>query len=104
MKKTLLETYMDRTTFKDRNRNPREEGLVATLSDIVEREGSFEHLPQAINKLHEYHRMSIDRMKVKDEDELERVATMMTLCFSMMLMDKHFKSKRRENEKSKTTN
>ncbi|WP_175849287.1 hypothetical protein [Burkholderia cepacia] len=90
MSKTLLETYLNNTTFQERNQNPREEGIIATLSDIVERESSFENLPNALPKLHEFHRMLIDRSKVKDEEELEGVATMMTLCLSMMIMDKHF--------------
>lgn len=87
-KKTLLDTYLNKTTFQERNRNPRNEGVIATLSDIIERENSFENLPKSIDKMHEFHKLWIDRSKVKDEDELERVATMMTLCFSMMVLNK----------------
>jgi len=104
-KKTLLDTYLGRTTFQERNQNPRTEGIVSTLSDILEREDSFENLPKSIDKLHEFHRMSIDRSKVKDEDELERVATMMTLCYSMSLLDKHLQrtmniNKEKDNEQN----
>lgn len=88
-KKTLLQKFISSTTFRDRNTNPRLEGIVATLSDIVERESSFENLPKAIHKLHEFHRMAIDRSKVNSDDELEVEATIMTVCLSMMLLDKH---------------
>lgn len=89
MRKTLLSTYLEKTTFKDRNSNPRQEGLIATISDIVEREESFENLPKAISKIDEYHRMLIDRSKVKDKEEFEQVANMLNLCFSMMVFDAH---------------
>lgn len=88
-KKTLLDTYLARSTFQERNRSPRTEGIIGTLSDIVERKGSFENLPQALETMHEFHRLTVDRSKVKDAEEHEKVATMMTLCFSMMLFDKH---------------
>lgn len=88
MRKTLLESYTDKTTFNDRNRNPREEGIIATLSDIIERDTTLENLPNALPKIHEFHKMWIDRSKVKDEDELERVATMFDVCLTMMILDK----------------
>lgn len=93
MKKTLLASYIEKTTANSRNQNPREEGLIATISDIVERESSFENLPKALPKIHEYHKLLIDRSKVKDDDELEMVATMFDLCFSMMIIDRHFARK-----------
>ena len=89
MKRTLLENYVSKTTFKERNTNPRTEGIIATLSDIIERDSSFENLPKSLEKMQEFHRLIIDRSKVKDNEELERVATTMTLCFSMMVLDKH---------------
>lgn len=89
MSKTLLDIYLQRTTTQERNRNPREEGIIATISDIIERENSFENTPKATAKLHEFHKMLIDRSKVKDDDELERVATMMTMCLTMSIMTKH---------------
>lgn len=92
-KKTLLDKYVDNTTFKERNQNPRNEGIIATISDMVEREGSFENLPKALPKIHEFHRAFIDRSKVKDDEELEKVATMFTMCFSMMVLDKHLSRK-----------
>ena len=88
MAKTLLDTYMERTTFHERHNNPRLEGIIATLSDIVEREESYDNLPKALNQLHEFHKMFIDKNKVKDEEELEKVATMMTVCLTMMIFNK----------------
>lgn len=98
MKKTLLDMYMDRTTFKERNSNPRNEGIVSTISDMVEREGSFENLPNTIPKLHEFHKLWIDRNKVKDEEELEQIATMFDICFTMMVCDKWISRKMKEGE------
>lgn len=89
MRKTLLENYVSKTNFRERNTNPRTEGIIATLSDIIERENSFENLPKSLDKIQEFHRLIIDRSKVKDEQELETVATAMTLCLSMMIFDKH---------------
>lgn len=96
MKKTLLEVYADKTTLNERNSNPRNEGIVATLSDIIERESSFENLPNAIHKVHEFHKLWIDRSKVKDEEELERVATMFDACFTMMICDKWISKRMKE--------
>lgn len=89
MKKTLHQSYLSRTTSKYRNQHPREEGIIATLSDIVERETSFENLPKALPKLHEFHKMAIDKLQVKNDEELERTATLMTVCLSMLIIDKH---------------
>ncbi|WP_176323126.1 hypothetical protein [Burkholderia vietnamiensis] len=97
MRKTLLQSYLDKTTFKQRNSNPREEGIIATISDMVEREGSFENLPKALPKIHEFHKLWIDKSTVKDEEELEKVATMFDLCFSMMVINKEFSRKREES-------
>lgn len=95
MRKTLLQSYLDKTTFKQRNSNPREEGFISTISDMVERDGSFENLPTALPKIHEFHKMWIDKSTVKDEEELERVATMFDLCFSMMVINKEFSKNKR---------
>ncbi len=93
MRKTLYEKYIDSTTFSQRNHSPRNEGIIATLSDIVEREDSFENLPLATEKLHEFNRMFIDKNKVSNQDELEKIATLMTVCLTMMIFDKHVSSK-----------
>lgn len=94
MRKALLESYLDRTTFQYRNKHPRETGLMETISSIVEREGSWENLPKSLNKIHEYHRLIVDRSRVKNDDEAERIATMMTLSVSMMIFNKHLSSRR----------
>lgn len=87
MKKTLYEKYLSKTTLKYRNSFPREEGIIAGLSDAVENESSLENLPKALHKLHEYHKLSIDRNVVEDEEELEKVALMFDFCFAMMVFD-----------------
>ena len=90
MNKTLYENYIDRTTKLGRNKDPREEGIVSTLSDIIERECSFENLPNALPKLHEFHKLWINRSKANNnEEEIEKIATMFDICLSMMIFDRH---------------
>lgn len=89
---TLYEQYIQKTTIQGRNSSPRECGMVETLSDIIEHPASRKNLPQALKGLHEFHRSLIDRSKVSSNDELERVATMMTLCFAMMVSEKRKES------------
>lgn len=91
MRRTLYQSYLSKTTERYRNQHPREAGIMETLSEIVERKESFENLPNALPKLHEFHKLLIDKSKVKDEGELEVVATMMTACLSMMIVDRQFR-------------
>lgn len=87
--KTLHEKYLDNTTFKERNRNPVIEGIVETLSNCVEHEGSFTQLPKALDKLQEFHLMMVGRNKLDKVEDHEKVATTMTLLYSLMLFEKH---------------
>lgn len=87
--KTLHQKYLDNTSFKERNKNPVIEGIVETLSNCVEHEGSFTQLPKALDKLQEFHMMFIDKRRLDKVEDHEKVATMMTLLYSMMLFEKH---------------
>lgn len=87
--KTLHQKYLDNTTFKERNQNPVIEGIVETLSNCLEHEGSFTQLPKAIDKLQEFHLLFVDRNKLDKPEDHEQTATMMTLLYSMMLFEKH---------------
>ncbi|WP_033424915.1 hypothetical protein [Methylotenera sp. 1P/1] len=85
---TLLESYLKRTTFNERNKNPREEGIISTLSEMIEREESLNNSSKLDEKLLEFHLMYLDRNKFKGDREHENTAILATLCFKMMLINK----------------
>lgn len=88
MKKTLLEKYLAKTSFSKRNSNPFEEGIVGCVSDIVQSDTSVQNLQKALPQIHKFHRVLIDRSKVKDDDELEKVALCFDLYLSMMIIER----------------
>ena len=83
-RQTLLSLYLSKTTTASRNKNPREEGLVAGLSDVIERENAIINLPKALPKLNEFHSLLVDSSK----KEAKEAAELMTLCFAMCVIDK----------------
>ncbi|HOY70985.1 MAG TPA: hypothetical protein PL131_09465 [Methylotenera sp.] len=91
--KSLLDNYLKNSTFNERNKNPLKEGVIATLSDMLEREDTAKNLPLAFDKLLEFHLSYLDRSKFKDSKEHENTAILATLCFSMIALEKNILNK-----------